>query len=88
MKKAFTKFNLIKSGMYLFYGNERQFVARFKHNGPFTMAKFKKELIKNHTPEDYFFALIGDNKTPLEILRNKNPAWYEATKAAWMAKHC
>lgn len=87
IKTPFTKSNLIKSGMYLLYGNDRQFVARFKYNGPFTMAQFQKELIRNHNVEDYFSALNQDRKAPLEILREKNPAWYEATKAAWMAKH-
>lgn len=83
---SFTKTNLVKSGMYLLYGNDRQFVARFKHNGPFTMAQFKKELIQNHTPEEYFQALNQDRKAPLEILREKNPSWYETTKVNWMAK--
>lgn len=82
----FNKSNLIKSGMYLLYGQDRQFVARFKHKGPVTMAQFKKELIANHTPEEYFQALNGDRKAPLEILKDKNPAWYEGLKAAWMAK--
>lgn len=87
----FTKTNLVKSGMYLFYGNDRQFVARFKHQGPVTMAQFKKELIANHTPEEYFSLLnhsdYSQRKAPLEILKAKNPSWYENLKAAWMAKH-
>ena len=40
-----TKFNkseLNFDGMYLTYGVDRKFVARFKHRGPFTKAKFIK----------------------------------------------
>jgi hypothetical protein len=85
IKTPFSKSNLLKSGMYLLYGNGRQFVARFKWNGPFTMTQFKKELIRNHNVEDYFSAL-SQGKAPLEILREKNPSWYEATKATWMTK--
>ena len=81
----FTKTNLVKSGMYLLFGNDRQFIARFKHKGPVTMAQFKKELIKNHTPEDYFQAMIGDRQAPLEILKEKNPSWYEGLKSKWMS---
>jgi len=77
--------------MYLLYGNDHQFVARFKHKGPVTMAQFKKELIANHTPEEYFGLLnhldYSQRKAPLEILKEKNPTWYEGLKAAWMAKH-
>ena len=83
----FTKTNLVKSGMYLFFGNDRQFVARFKHRGPVTMAQFKKELIANHTPEEYFQAMIGDHRAPLVILKEKNPTWYQNLKDAFLAKH-
>jgi hypothetical protein len=44
-----TKFDKTKfetSGEYVHY--EGKFVARFKHKGPFTKAKFLKELIANH----------------------------------------
>jgi len=86
---TFTKTNLVKSGAYLIFGKE--FVARFKHQGPVTMAQFKKELIVNHTPEEYFGLLnhpdYSQRKAPLEILKEKNPTWYEGLKAAWMAKH-
>ena len=87
----FTKKDFTKKGMYLFYGGGfLQFVARFKHRGPVTMSEFKKELIKNHNVEDYFQALnhpdYSQRKAPLEILKEKNPTWYEGLKAAWMAK--
>ena len=81
----FTKTNLVKSGMYLLYGNDRQFVARFKYSGPVTMAQFKKELIKNHTPEEYFQAMNENRQAPLEILKAKNPSWYEGLKTKWMS---
>lgn len=76
----FNKFNLIKDGQYLLYGNDRKFVARFKHGGPFTMAKFRKELIANHTPESYFKA-HASGKAPLTILQEANPAWYNGIMA-------
>lgn len=61
-------------GMYLTYGADRKFVARFKHRGPFTKAKFLKELISNHTVEGYFSAL--KDKAPIAILRDANEDWY------------
>lgn len=64
-------------GMYLTYGADRKFVARFKHRGPFTKAKFLKELIANHTVEGYFAAL-KDN-APVAILRDANYTWYRNT---------
>jgi hypothetical protein len=39
------------------------------------MAKFRKELIANHTPANYFKAL-DNGKTPLGILKEANPTWY------------
>lgn len=78
----FTKDNLHREGIYLLYGLNRRFVARFKYSGPFTMAKFKKELIANHTPNDYFKA-YDTGKAPLEILKDKNPVWYRNTLEAF-----
>ena len=78
----FTKDNLKKEGQYLLFGSDRQFVARFKHGGPFTMAKFRKELIANHTPDSYFEE-HSNGKAPLEILRDKNPVWYRDTLEAF-----
>ena len=75
-----------KEGMYLLYGPNKQFVARFKHKGPVSMAKFQKELIANHSVEDYFFDLNTARKAPLEILKEKNLQWYNKIKEAWMAK--
>ncbi len=81
--KNFTKENLIKDGQYLLFGPSRKFVARFKHGGPFRMAKFRKELIASHTPEEYF-AKYDAGIAPLTILKDKNPAWYSAVVAEFM----
>lgn len=81
----FTKDNLKKDGQYLVFGDDRKFVARFKHGGPFTMAKFKKELIANHTPESYFKA-HASGKAPLTILQEANPDWYNRIMTAFKLK--
>ena len=70
----FAKSEFSFHGGYLTYGADRKFVARFKHRGPFTKAKFLKELIANHTVESYFEAL--KEKAPLAILRDANEDWY------------
>ena len=62
-------------GGFLTYGSDRKFVARFKHRGPHTKAKFLKELIANHTVEGYF-AEIDAGKAPLAILRDANEDWF------------
>lgn len=93
MKTPFTKETLVKSGQYLFTESDvfpDRFVARFKYSGPFTMSVFIKELIKNHTMEEYFEALENEDyskrKAPLEILRDKNPAWYKEVQFKWLDK--
>jgi hypothetical protein len=86
MINKFTRQTLRKSGQYLLT-NDNEFVARFKYSGaPVTMAKFKAELIRSHSPAEYFRALNVERKTPLEILRSRNPQWYSDLKATWMAK--
>ena len=72
----FTKDNLHRDGQYLLFGPDRKFVARFKHGGPFTMTRFRKELMANHTPESYFKQMT-ECKAPLNILKDANPAWYD-----------
>lgn len=77
---AFTKQNLVVSGDYVFYQpadshvNDRKFVARFKHRGPVTKAKFIKTLVKHYTVEGYFARLGGaynpTGEAPLQILMN------------------
>jgi hypothetical protein len=73
----FVKANFTISGDYIFYGKAKpeNFVARFKHRGPFTKAKFLKELIANHSVESYF-ADMAEGKAPLTILRDVNEDWY------------
>ena len=83
----FTLADLHKEGIYLTHGPKRQFVARFKHGGPVTMSKFRKELVASHSVEDYFFDLNIAMKAPLEILKEKNPKWYEGLKDQWMQKN-
>tara|TARA_R110000796_G_scaffold12532_9_gene41367 strand:- start:437 stop:754 length:318 start_codon:yes stop_codon:yes gene_type:complete len=51
-------------------------IARFKHKGPITKAKFLKELIQNHTVENYARALKS-GIAPVRILRDSNSTWYE-----------
>ena len=82
MMNKFTKDSLKREGQYLVFGPDRKFVARFKHGGPFTMAKFRKELIANHTPESYFRE-YDNGVAPLNILRDANPAWYNRIMTAF-----
>jgi hypothetical protein len=49
------------------------FIARFKHRGPVTKAKFLAELIKNHTVEGYVEAM--KTTAPFSVLKNANPQW-------------
>ena len=66
MSTKFVKENFTFDGMYLKY--DGRFVARFKHRGPVTKAKFLKTLIKNYEVEQYFARL--PNEAPLQILMN------------------
>ena len=77
----FTKETLSYHGGYLHYQPHadsyyegRKFVARFKHRGPVTKAKFVKALIKHYTVEEYFARLGGSanaqGEAPLQILMN------------------
>jgi hypothetical protein len=64
---TFTKQNLVTRGESVFY-NDR-FVARFKHRGPVTKAKFLKALVKHYTPADYF-AKMEAGAAPLRVMMN------------------
>ena len=79
----FVKANFKQSGQYVKY--EGKFVARFKHHGPITKAKFLKELIANHTVEGYF-AELEAGKAPLAILRDANEDWYYGILEAFSGK--
>jgi len=73
---AFIKTNFEYHGGYLHYntGTERKFVARFKHRGPVTKAKFQSMLIKHYSVEEYFSRLGGaynpQGEAPMQILMN------------------
>ena len=73
---AFAKTNFEYHGGYLHYntGTERKFVARFKHRGPVTKAKFQSMLIKHYSVEEYFSRLGGaynaHGEAPMQILMN------------------
>ena len=82
-----TKFDKTKfsyHGGYLMYGD--QSVARFKHRGPITKAVFLKQLLKNHTVEEYFRKNEVERIAPLTILEQADRKWYETTLAKWKAK--
>jgi len=82
-----TKFNKEMfnfQGGYLTYDNK--FVARFKHRGPFTKAKFLRELMKNHTVEGYFAELANGN-APIAILRDANEDWFYGILEAFSGKN-
>ena len=71
---AFTKQTLVTSGDSVFYQPHadnywegRKFVARFKHRGPVTKAKFLKALVKHYTPADYF-AKMEAGAAPLRVM--------------------
>jgi hypothetical protein len=66
-------------GGYLHYntGTERKFVARFKHRGPVTKAKFLSTLIKHYSVEDYF-AKMNAGAAPLQVLMNDGILVYDA----------
>lgn len=63
------------------------FIARFKYKGPITKAKFLTELIKSFTVEEYVEARSKDclESAPFNILKNKNPVWYENLMHKWKA---
>jgi len=80
--KTFNKDLFKKDGQYLLYGPDNRFVARFKHGGPFTMSRFRKELIASHTPESYFRE-YDRGVAPLNILKEANPGWYDGIMTAF-----
>lgn len=73
---AFVKSNFEYHGGYLHYNTdtERKFVARFKHRGPITKAKFQAALIKHYSVEAYFARLAGPynpyGEVPFQIMMN------------------
>ena len=82
-----TKFDKSKfsyHGGYLMYGDK--FIARFKHRGPITKAVFLKQLLKNHTVEEYLRKNEVDGIAPLTILKEADPKWYNSMHEAYQAK--
>ena len=76
---AFTKENLNRDGMFLTFGPDRRFVARFKHCRN-DMGRFTTFLIKNFTVEEFFDAVAAD-VPPLKILESKGFMSTNAKKA-------
>ena len=66
MNTLFNKTEFNFDGMYLTYGQDRKFVARFKRGG---MAAFKNFLVKNFSVEEYF--ALTEDLAPIEILATK-----------------
>jgi hypothetical protein len=62
----FNKSLFVTSGEYVRY--EGKFVARFKHKGPFTKARFLKALVKFYDTDTYFARL--ELEAPFQILMN------------------
>ncbi len=70
---------------YLMY--DGQFVARFKYSRvPVSKGVFLKQLLKNHTVEEYFHKHQVQGIAPLTILEQADPKWSETTMAKWKAK--
>lgn len=57
----------VTSGSYVYYN--ARFVARFKYMKS-NIADFKRFLIKNFTPDEYF-ARLAAGSTPLDVLETK-----------------
>jgi len=61
--------------VYYEVAGDLRFIARFKHRGPFTKAKFLKQLASNHTIGSYLSELAS-GKAPLAVLRDSDESWY------------
>jgi hypothetical protein len=81
MTMKFDRAQFAYHGGYLTYGPERKFVARFKHRGPVTKAKFVSVLVKYYDTEAYFARL--KDRAPLQILEDDGILTYDL--AAWKA---
>lgn len=69
---------------YLMYGD--QFVARFKHRGPVSKGVFLKQLLKNHTVDEYFHKHQVQGIAPLTILKDADPHWYNCRMESFKLK--
>ena len=68
------------------WSDAQKFIARFKHRGPVTKGIFLKQLIKNHTVEEYLRKNEVDGIAPLTILKEADPKWYNSVHEAYQAK--
>ena len=64
------QFHGVRGGTIVHYGDDYQFVARFKYGGKSSKASFLSFLIKNFTVEEYF-ACLAEQTPPLKILESK-----------------
>ena len=70
------RFNSHSRELFYRHLGEEKFVARFKYRrSPFSLTVFKKELLKNHKPAEYFSAI--ESRGPLDVLADANPDWAE-----------
>ena len=70
---TFVKKNFHYHGGFLTYtmpSGAEEFIARFKHRGPVTKAKFVKSIIKNYSVEQYLYQVVVNRKAPLQILKD------------------
>lgn len=74
---SFVKKDFDTRGEYMTYGEDRKFVARFKHGGPFTKARLIRSLCKFYTTEEYFTRL-ANNEAPFKILMNDGHVEFDA----------
>lgn len=77
----FAKDNFNYHGGYLTYTmptGKQEFVARFKHRGPVTKAKFIKSITRNYTVEQYFHKLNVEKRAPLQILKDDHHLYFDA----------
>lgn len=85
----FVKENFQWNGMYLYYKHDGYalFVARFKYKKvPINKTAFVKQLMKAHTPTEYF-SKLNAGVAPLQVLIDKDPIWHKAMTDKWIAKH-
>lgn len=83
---VFAKENFNYHGGYLTYtmpSGSQEFIARFKHRGPVTKAKFVKSITKNYSVEQYLYQLVVNRKAPLQILKDDGYLVYDAAASVF-----
>jgi hypothetical protein len=76
----------VGSGDKYRWSPDQKFIARFKHRGPITKAQFLKQLIKNHTVEEYLRKNEVEGIAPLTILKDADPHWYNCRMESFKLK--